>query len=1214
MNCPSCQAENSDNAKFCSNCGTALLQACPQCGAEQPAGANFCNNCGHKLNEAATKPTRQHAPAGSGALERFIPRGLLHKLESARTAGQMVGERRVVTMLFCDVSGSTAAAARFDPEEWAEIMNGAFEQMIGPIYQYEGTVARLMGDGLLAFFGAPIAHEDDPQRAVLAGLQIIQHIDPYSEQMKRQWGVDIAVRVGVNTGLVVVGAVGSDLRMEYSALGDAINLAARMEQTTPPGTVQIAEPTYRLVAPLFEFDVIDGLEVKGIAEPVRAYRVLGQKTTPGSLRGIAGMASPLVGRDSEMTQLAAAFDSLRAGQGGIVGVMGEAGLGKSRLIAEVRQTMNSAPIRWLEGKSQSYQTTTPYAPFVNLLAASAGLPAGAKDPAQYIHLREQVERYLPGRGDELVPFLAQPLGLPIIDKDAELVQFLEPPVLRGRVFEAIVAWIEALAAEQPTVLYLDDVHWIDPTSLDLLRALLPTVERMPLMILLAFRPRREDPSWHFHETTGQSYPQWYTTIVLRPLDQAQGRALVGNLLAIEDLPESIRGLILEKAEGNPFFLEEIIRSLLDAGLVEQQNGHWRATADIIEVQIPDTLTGVITARLDRLGDVDKQVLQAASVLGRDFDFDTLADLLDGSLRLEDHLTTLRQRELILPLAAGHYTFKHGLTQEAAYESLLLSRRRQLHHLAADIIRNREPERAAEIARHFLEARQPAQAIPYLVEAGHQAARTFAAPEASGYYNQALGLELLGETRTIRAAYEGLGGLYMMSDPAQALSTFEKMLAAAETRDDKPMMVSALNKISSILALMMGRFDEAGIYLDRAERLAESEKDIDGFAEMSIVRCQMCTLEADFDSVIRYMDGVVGSSLETGNDHNLVLALGHTTTSLLWLGRFDEAWEKAQETLTLARQMGDRPHEAEIMTIALPPIHVRNGNLDLALETAQEGIRIARRIDAVFCIATGEWRAAEIYRARGEYEATLAAAQRSLDAAMPLESFLPFLMVHPLGTLGSTYLEISPRFTDKIAEFHRYALHLLELPAGAMGGGNAWADLGWCAMTLGDVELADQMFEKGLTYPTIMMRVERPRYLAGAALIRLKRGDVAGARLLAEEACAFVREHGMKNWEPLVHLTLGRILATENRHEAALIQYEQAEQSARAMRLRPVLQQIQAASARSLAALGRSAEAGRAASEATGTTQAIANLFEDEQLRSAYLEGAAMILTGETDHQ
>ncbi len=351
-----------------------LLAQCPFCDREILPGSIFCDQCGHQLSgiafgaatsgaasslpetvqasvpvrstagkpEPETDGTERRARtvdrdnAAERGLQQYIPSELLDKLDAARAAGGMVGERRIVSILFCDVKGSTAAAETLDPEEWTEIINGAFDYMIRPVYEYEGLVARLMGDSILAFFGAPIAHEDDPQRAVLAGLDIVQGIQVYREQVKQDWDWDFDVRIGINTGMVVVGAVGSDLRMEYTALGDAINVAARMEQTAEPGTVQIAEATYRQIAPLFNVRDLGGVEMKGKAEAVPAFRVISCKATGGSLRGIEGLHAEIVGRDAELETGRAVLKDLQQGVGRIVCLLGEAGLGKSRIVHELK--------------------------------------------------------------------------------------------------------------------------------------------------------------------------------------------------------------------------------------------------------------------------------------------------------------------------------------------------------------------------------------------------------------------------------------------------------------------------------------------------------------------------------------------------------------------------------------------------------------------------------------------------------------------------------------------------------------------------------------------------------------------------------------------------------------------------------------------------------------------------------------------------------------
>ncbi len=791
MDCPTCKTSNPAEAGFCMKCGSPLTRTCPQCGTGLPAEAQFCHKCGHRLD--GTQPE-----AAQDRLQQYIPKELLAKLESARSGGGMQGERRVVTMLFCDVQGSTAAAERLDPEEWAEIMNGAFEHLIAPVYQYEGTLARLMGDAVLAFFGAPIAHEDDPQRAILAGLEIIKSIAPYRDQVKHQWDLDFNVRIGINTGLVVVGEVGTDLRVEYTAMGDAVNLAARMEQTAEPGTVRVTENTYRQVAPLFDVESLGPVEVKGKAEPVPAFRVLGPKAAPGRLRGIEGLDAPLVGRDREMGQLREAISALAQGHGQILSVMGEAGLGKSRLMAELRQSLvsdgllreagaessNGGPsttISWHEGRSISYQTSVPYASFVDMLSKIMGLVADQTDVEKYNQIKEHVSAVVaPELVLEVAPFIATLLGIDLEGEEAERTRYLAPPQMRGKVFTAMGLYIEGLVAVRPTVLVFEDLHWIDPTSLELLEQLLPLTDRVPLTIIALFRPVRQEPSWRFHEVAVRDFGHRYAAVQLDPLDSENSRILVAHLLEVEDLPEKVRDLILTKTEGNPFFVEEVIRSLLDSGLVVKQDGHWRATREIENITVPDTLAGVITARVDRLDEESRRVVQTASVIGREFQLGTLADIYPAPEALESALTDLQRRELVREksrLPQPVYTFKHALTQETVYASVLLSRRRELNLQVAESLARSDPEQANDIARHFLEARENDRALPYLVQAGERAARSYSTPEAIGLFTRAL--EIIGTTGDVqmaRRAYEGLGGaLTFGGDVPRAVETYDKML-------------------------------------------------------------------------------------------------------------------------------------------------------------------------------------------------------------------------------------------------------------------------------------------------------------------------------------------------------------------------------------------------------------------------------------------------------
>jgi class 3 adenylate cyclase/tetratricopeptide (TPR) repeat protein len=1210
VNCPQCQTDNPHHARFCLNCGATLLPGCPHCGAHLPAGSRFCPNCGQPVAATGLQAPLSPSPPAT-QLQRYIPAELLARLEAARANSLMEGERRVVTILFCDVSGSTAAAAGLDPEEWAEIINGAFEHMIRPVYRYEGTVARLMGDGLLAFFGAPIAHEDDPQRAVLAGLEIVAATGEYGRQVNSRWGIDLAVRVGINTGLVVVGSVGSDLRMEYTALGDAINLAARMEQTASPGTVQITAATHRLLAPLFDVERLGELAIRGHQEPVTAYRVLRAKARPGSLRGLAGIRAPVVGRDTQLALLRRAVQDVQQGQGQIVALVGEAGLGKSRLIVELRREAagsGTPELVWLEGAALSYERDTPYAAFKELFRTFLVLGSGS-EAEPYARLKEQMVAAFPGGGERAAPFLATMLDITPAATDAERVQFLEPSQLRAALFAHVRDLLQELCRLRPVVLVLDDLHWADPTSLELLHLLLPLVEHGPLLLLIAFRPRLDDPSWHFHETAARDYPHHYQAVTLNPLPEDQARELLASLLHVEHLPDHVRQMILAKAEGNPFFVEEIIRSLVDGGVVIRENGHWRATGAVADFAIPGTLLGVITARLDRLSDESRLAVQAAAVLGRTFTPAALAAVLDAPLALDSVLAGPLERGLIVEKSSepqSLYAFKHVLTQEAAYQSILLSNRRELHRRAAASLIALSPDQPAAIARHLLESRQLAQAMAYLVAAGDQAAGAYATAEAITFYTRALELQHEGaEPAIVRRAYEGLGDVLSFAGRIpEAQQSYQALLSLGETTADITMQISALNRLATLAALHQGDFREAETLLARGESLAAQRGETFGAVDRVLLRCQMCTAQGDFEAVVAQMGSVVALGETSGTAEQILTGIEHISTSLTYLLRFDEAKVEAEKALALARQLGDRAHEAWILAMPLASAAIRDGDFTAGRALLREALEIGGRIGAPIPQVTAAWKLSEIAFWQGEYEQALAYGHQAVEAALPLEPYSPFLLVPALATLGAIYLEIGDPFRAEVARFHQHALRLLENPVATITGGAAWADLGYCALALGDLELAHDVFQKGLNHPSMFVRMERARLLAGEALVASARDDQEQAASLVQAARAYASQHQQRQVMPLVTLSAGQIHAASGISAAALQAFARAAAAAQALGMRPILWQAHAGAASLLSAQGRMAEAAAQRAAAQTVVDEIGTLFQDETLRAVYLRSAS----------
>jgi ABC-type transport system substrate-binding protein/class 3 adenylate cyclase len=661
-------------------------------------------------------------------------------------------ERRPVTILFTDIVGSTALAEKLDPEEWKEVVNGAHQRVSAAVTRYGGTVAQLLGDGVLAFFGAPVAHEDDPSRAVQAGLEIQRTIADYARTLDGY--VDtFQMRVGINTGMVVVGAVGSLEHSEYLAVGDAVNLAARMQSAAQPGRVLLAEATARLVRNSFQLQDIGEISVKGKGEPVRVFEVADTREGLTVGRGIEGISSPVIGRERELKQLRDALTELRAGHGQVVFILGEAGIGKSRLIEEVRRASGDNTPRFLEGRAVSYGQNLSFWTIKQLIRNDLGITDGAPETKIKVTLRRRVKELFGDKSDDVLPYLAHLSGVDLEGELAERVKLLDGETLKRQVLISTADYFAKLAQQQPTVLVFEDLHWADPSSLEALERLLRVTERAPLGIIALMRAETDRPAWRVREIAAREYRRRFREIELEPLSPVEAGQLVANLLAIAELPDATVRLILDRAEGNPFYLEELIRSLIEQGaIVRSENGTWRAQALIAKVQIPDTLQALLLARIDRLHDDVKRTLQLAAVIGRSFLYRVLEAIsaaenaareLDWQLAQLEHADLVRETTRLPEL---EYMFKHWLTQEAAYDSLLIERRREFHRKVGaaleELFAERKDEFLGLLAYHLDRAGEKAKAIDYLIRAGDKARLEDAHEEAIQFYRRAI--ELLHE--------------------------------------------------------------------------------------------------------------------------------------------------------------------------------------------------------------------------------------------------------------------------------------------------------------------------------------------------------------------------------------------------------------------------------------------------------------------------------------
>ena len=546
--------------------------------------------------------------------------------------GVAASERRPLTILFADIAGSTAIAEKLDPEDWTVIVGEALGRLNMVAARYDGTVARLMGDGVLVFFGAPVAHEDDPERAVRCGLDMVREVAAgIDADAHVGHGVPLQVRVGINTGPVVVGMVGGIIAQEYTAMGDAVNIAARMQAAAPPGGVLITAATYKFVAPLVEAADAGPLELKGKTEPVHAFHVTALRRGAVTARGLGDeVHSAMIGRDPQLARLRDAFAVVRARQGRVASVLGEPGIGKSRLLAELRAHVDATDpsARWIEARCLSYGRTLPYHLILDLVRSCIGVAPSADEPEIRAALEARMKLLFGEDWADPYMYLGHLLSIQLAPEVRARVSTLEFETVK-RYVSSLIHVVRALGASGPVVLACEDLHWADAASVNVLLQLLPLANELPLLIVATSRLDRESEGWRLVSSVRDTFGDALIELRLDRLSGDDTRILVANLLHIESLPLATRDHILEKAEGNPFFVEEVIRMLIDRGAIVREGERWVATAKVGDVEIPDTLQGLLLARIDRLPAESKRTLRVAAVIGRQFGVTMLERLLEA---------------------------------------------------------------------------------------------------------------------------------------------------------------------------------------------------------------------------------------------------------------------------------------------------------------------------------------------------------------------------------------------------------------------------------------------------------------------------------------------------------------------------------------------------------------------------------------------------------
>ncbi len=841
---------------------------------------------------------------GAGAAVResrlasYTPKHLADKILKERST--LEGERRQVTVLFADLAGFTSLAEQRDPEEVHELIDRCFDVMTTEVHRFEGTVNQYTGDGIMALFGAPIAHEDSPRRAVHAALGIQRALREYSRALQERKGPALQMRVGINTGPVVVGRIGDDLRMDYTAVGDTTNLAARLQQIARPGSVLVGEATHKLIAGYFETLAMGELTVKGHT-PVRAFEVLRPRGRRARLDVAAERGlTPLVGRERELETLGALFREVKAGRGQVVSIAGEAGIGKSRLLLEFRSAVAGAGehATWLEGRCVSFGQSIPFLPVIDQFRENFRIEEFDGEP----EIIAKVEHGLRGLGqvDGHIPYVRYLLA---VDPGDPAIAAMDASARRKRILEACRGVALRGASLRPILFVIEDLHWVDTSTEEFLAFLIDAVANAPIMLLLTYRGGYTPPFG------GRSF---CTTLTLRSLSEPETLTMAGRVLGTAQFPPELMSALMEKAEGVPLFVEEVTKTLIDLGVLRQENGGYRVVKGVREVNVPDTMQAIIMARLDRLGEGGKRTVQLASVIGRQFLRRLLERITELPGQLEGLLAELKTLEIIYEqglVPEPAYIFKHAVIQDVAYNSLLMQRRKELHREVGRAIEELYPDRLAEhyeeLAHHFALGEESGKAVTYSLLAGDRAAHAFANHEARRHY-------------------------------ARGLDVAERETAHVEAG-----LLARLHAKHAAVLSILAEYDAAVAEYRRALELVRPLGDRNREIEILVALSGVYYWGHNAESARQAANEALAIAREVGDRAAEAGCLGMRAETAVADGTLIQATADIEEALRLSHEIGEPRLRAQILTSAGRVLQFR-GEFDRAIAYLREGVQLARQ--------------------------------------------------------------------------------------------------------------------------------------------------------------------------------------------------------------------------------------------------------------------------------
>ncbi len=936
MKCPKCQSENREEAKFCEQCGARMELECPNCKARMGPGKNFCGDCGHPLVSVSPPPDHSY------------PSSILPE-----PAPSTEGERKHVTVLFSDLSGYTSLSEKLDPEELKELTGTLFARIAKVIEKYGGFVEKYVGDAVMAVFGVPFAHEDDPVRAIRAAREIHQVV------ADRKSGFPLSMHTGVNTGLVVTGVL-DEQKGTHGIAGDTVNVAARLCGLARPEEVVVGSETWRQAEGYFDFEELPPVAVKGKTGQLRVFRVLSPKEKPLTVHRLSGIRARLTGRDAEMAELRDVAERFASGKGTIVSILGDAGTGKSRLIEEFKKTHDLSRTRWFESHAYPYAQNTPYSLVTDLLSRVFEIEEGDAPNTVREKLEKRI-RSLTGNGANIVPYVASLYSL----RYPEL-QEITPDRWKLLLQRAVNETLAGLARHSPTVIVTDDLQWADPSSLELLRSFLMDV-RLPSPFLLAYRPE-------FSLFTGDqavALGEIYHEIRLQDLSSSESLQMLRSLLDTTEVPSELQRFFRERVQGNPFYLEEVVNGLIDSGTLTREGGTWKLTKALNEAEISSGIHGVIEARLDRLEKETKLVLQEASVIGRSFLFEILRRITTLTEQCERSVARLERLDFIRTKALDpelEYVFKHALTQEVVYNGLLKKDRREIHERIARVMeglfQDRLPEFYEILAYHYREGLSSLKAVEYLTKSGQKSLERYAVAEAYHYYEQAYQIVSQKAERTQEDS-EALVGI--VTNWAYALyyqGDFKRLLQLLTTHEKEA--ASLGNDARSVMFhtwLGWAHFftGKVGIAYDRLVRVRDMAE-------------------------------------ELGDRKGLGYALTWLAYTAATMGKFEEALDAGKKAVDIGKSFPSDQYLSFKGLFGIATAYCTLGDLRSALAYGQALLDHGRRYSNQRSLVLGYVCMAWVYSLKGDPRSCAECCQKAIDEARD-----PFYVLFGKPMLGGCYL-------------------------------------------------------------------------------------------------------------------------------------------------------------------------------------------------------------------